>query len=352
VLGLPGARTRPGPRRARSLRPGADSSSGPSASVKTAGQATESRSMTNDLLRAALRYATRGWPVLPVWWPAVGGACACGRPDCSKPGKHPLSRRGFYDASTDPAVIARWWARWPEANVGIRTGGDPGLMVADVDGTQGQESLHTLRLQHGAFAAAWVRSGSGGWHAYMRRWDGLRVPNSTGRLGPGLDVRGDGGSIVAPPSRHASGGRYAWLAPGAEPPLAPGWLIQLALPPNPSSISPRVAGGGLVSDQYAKAAIQGEADAVAQAPPGTRNDRLNVAAWKLGRLVAGGVADEAIVRDVLTAAATAAGLSHGEIASTVRSGMSAGMRIARIPGSPGSPATAAAAAASRRSLRL
>jgi hypothetical protein len=70
----------------------------------------------------ALEYADHGWPVLPLWWPLGGHVCACERADCAKPGKHPLSRHGLHDASTDPAVIRRWWTRWPEANVGIRTG--------------------------------------------------------------------------------------------------------------------------------------------------------------------------------------------------------------------------------------
>jgi Bifunctional DNA primase/polymerase, N-terminal len=154
-------------------------------------------------------YAERGWPVLPLWWPLAGGACACGHAGCSKPGKHPLVRRGLHAATTDPALIRRWWTRWPLANVGIRTGAASGLLVVDVDGAAGMESLRALSRKHGPVRAAWVHTGSGGWHAYLRLPEGWRVPNSVGRLGLGLDVRADGGSIVAPPSRHASGGRTA-----------------------------------------------------------------------------------------------------------------------------------------------
>jgi hypothetical protein len=279
---------------------------------------------------SALQYAARGWPVLPVWWPLPDGACACGRSDCSKPGKHPLVRRGFHAATADAGLIRRWWAQWPLANVGIRTGAASGLLVVDVDGAAGAESLRSLSREHGSLRAAWVRTGSGGWHAYLRLPEGVHVPNSVRRLGAGLDVRADGGSIVAPPSLHASGDRYHWLKPGTEPPEAPDWLVRLALPaelPPASSIDlVRPLGPG-----YAAAAIRSEADAVAVAPAGTRNHRLNLAAWRLGRLAAGGVVDEAVARDALLAAAVTAGLPHSESAATVRSGMTAGRRSPRQP---------------------
>ncbi len=219
----------------------------------------------------ALGYAERGWPVLPVWWPLAGGGCACGQPECSNPGKHPLIRRGFHSATADPIVVRRWWTRWPEANVGIRTGATSGLIVVDVDGAAGVESLRTLSREHGTVRAAWARSGSGGWHAYLRMPKDMPVGSSVQRLGPGLDVRGEGGSIVAPPSRHSSGRRYCWLSPGVDPPAAPDWLVQLALPPPPPPVQPLSEAARQVSDRYAEAAIRREAEAVAGAPPGTRN---------------------------------------------------------------------------------
>ncbi len=299
-----------------------------------------------DLAHEAAEYALRGWPVLPVWWPLPDGACACGRPDCSKPGKHPLSRHGLHDASADPAAVRRWWARWPLANVGIRTGGASRLLVVDVDGADGMESLRALRLEHGPLQAAWARSGSGGWHAYLRLPEGQLVPNSVGRLGPGLDVRGDGGLIVAPPSRHASGGRYVWFRPGVEPPTAPGWLIELAVPPPPPPLKPAVELAGRVLDRYAAVAVRGEVEAVAEAPVGARNHRLNLAAWRLGRLVAGGVVEEAAARQALLAAAAAAGLPRHESVATVESGLRAGLlrprQLAPLP------AAVAPAEASRR----
>src|SRR5690349_18840931 len=99
---------------------------------------------------AAMAYAARGWPIMPLWWPLAADACACGRPDCAKPGKHPLSRHGLKDASTDPAVIERWWSRWPDANVGIRTGSASGLLVVDIDGRAGVEAMQALSREHGS----------------------------------------------------------------------------------------------------------------------------------------------------------------------------------------------------------
>ncbi len=308
---------------------------------------------SHGLLAAAEGYAERGWLVLPLWWPLPDGACACRRPDCSKPGKHPLTRHGLHDATTDPGVILRWWTRWPVANVGIRTGAPSGLLVVDVDGPIGMASLRTLRSEHGPLPASWVRTGSGGWHAYLRQPDGQRIPNSVGRLGPGLDVRADGGSIAAPPSLHAAGGRYGWLKPGAEPPPAPEWLIRLALPPPPPPVPPLTELAMQVTGRYAEAAIRREAEAVAAAPAGTRNHRLNIAAYRLGRLVAGGVADEASVREALLAAAALAGLPHHESAGTVGSGIRAGMRSPRGPrtGPAPAPFTTPVVAPSRRTER-
>ena len=302
------------------------------------------------LLGGAQGYAERGWPVLPLWWPLPSGACACGRPDCSNPGKHPLTRHGLHDATADPAMIRRWWAHWPQANVGIRTGASSDLLVVDVDGQAGMASLRALRREHDPFPAAWVRTGSEGWHAYLRQPDRQRVPNSVGRLGPGLDVRADGGSIVAPPSHHARGGRYRWLKPEVEAPLAPDWLIRLALPPRPRPVPALTELGRQVTGRYAEAAIRREAEAVAAAPAGTRNHRLNLAAYRLGRLVAGGVVDEAIAREALLAAATASGLAHHESVGTVRSGMTAGRRSPRQPNSGGAAPSTAAVAFRRRQL--
>jgi hypothetical protein len=147
------------------------------------------------LLKAALAYARRGAPVFP----------------CEPGGKRPLTYNGFWDASTDPRRVEAWWSRWPEANVGIPTGERSGLLVLDVDpGAGGPESLAALERTGGPLPrTARTRTGGGGMHVFFRYPEGETVRNSAGRLGPGLDVRGEGGYVVVPPSRTRSA--YEWL---------------------------------------------------------------------------------------------------------------------------------------------
>ena len=87
----------------------------------------------------ALDYASRGWPVFPVW-PIRGGKCACRKADCQHPGKHPIGKlapKGRNSATTDPITIQGWWVCYPDANIGIATGPESGLVVVDVDPRHG-----------------------------------------------------------------------------------------------------------------------------------------------------------------------------------------------------------------------
>lgn len=181
---------------------------------------------------AALSYAARGWRVLPVW-PMRAGKCACGDAACANQGKHPLSRlapNGSHSATTDAAIIAAWWAATPDANVGIATGQESGIWVIDVDPRHGGDvTLEALETRHGRLPQSLrARTGSGGGHiVFVHPRDG-RLSNSSGRLGPGLDVRGDGGYIVAAPSNHSSGGTYAWEDEDESVlEAAPLWLLEL-----------------------------------------------------------------------------------------------------------------------------
>src|SRR4051812_38514332 len=146
----------------------------------------------------AVAYAEQGWPVLPLHTPAPGG-CSCGRRDCPKPGKHPRTRHGVDDATTDRDRVRAWWRRWPAANVGIATGE---LVVVDVDGPDGRRAVeHPHRAPEPLPDTLRARSARGE-HIYFTAAAGHTVPNSARRIGAGLDVRGTGGYIVAPPSRH------------------------------------------------------------------------------------------------------------------------------------------------------
>lgn len=146
--------------------------------------------------------------------------------------KAPLTAKGLHDATADPATVEGWWSQtWPEANVGVRTG--DGLVVLDVDpGHGGGDSLHELERQHGQLpTTVEVLTGGGGRHLYFACGEAIR--NSAGKLGQGLDIRGDGGYVVCPPSVHQSGRRYEWSVDGHpdEVGLAelPGWLRTLLL---------------------------------------------------------------------------------------------------------------------------
>lgn len=265
---------------------------------------------------AALAYARQGIPVLPLHSPGRAGRCSCRRPDCARPGKHPRLRRGLTDASTDPGVVARWWTRWPDANIGLRTGVI--MDVADVDTAEGRHALRQL-LGGAPPAGPLVRTGAGGWHLWFTATGhGNRV-----RLLPGVDWRGAGGYVVAPPSRHARGGPYTWLHRPATLPDCPPALRDLVAGPPPAGPVTHVIAH---PDRYAAAALDTATGRVARAAVGARNDTLNRAAFALGRLVGAGLLDEASVVRELTTAARYCGLGRSETTGTIRSGLSAGRR--------------------------
>lgn len=170
----------------------------------------------------ALEVARVGLPIFPLWWPRNGGcACRAGL-ECRQPGKHPRILGWQTEATTDEAKIREWWAKWPTANIGIATGtfkdlALPGTMVLDVDAPAGGvESLAALEAAHGLLPeSVEVLTGRAnldgvrGRHIYFRH-PGLPLGNSVKKLGPGLDVRCDGGLVVGPGSIHASGLTYEW----------------------------------------------------------------------------------------------------------------------------------------------
>lgn len=159
------------------------------------------------MVDAALRYAAHGWPVFP----------------CEPRGKRPRTHNGLKDATTTPAVLERWWRADCNANIGVVTGASSGLVVLDIDGDEGMESLRGLERANAPLpTTASVVTPRGGSHFYFRH-PGSEIRNSAGVLGPGLDVRGDGGYVLAPPSMGSTGRRYAAderVAPAELPP----WL--------------------------------------------------------------------------------------------------------------------------------
>ncbi|HEX7998663.1 MAG TPA: bifunctional DNA primase/polymerase [Pyrinomonadaceae bacterium] len=165
-----------------------------------------------DMLTAALDYVNYDdVPAFPV-----------------KADKSPYTPNGFKDATRDPATVRLHWRKFPDANIGIPTGEASGWLVLDIDPRHGGDaSLTALIEEHGD---AWLetmqsRTGGGGHHIIFAYPQGSNIRNSAGRLGEGIDVRGEGGYIIAAPSLHGSGRRYEWLT-NFKPAAPPEWLIR------------------------------------------------------------------------------------------------------------------------------
>ncbi|NLE59907.1 MAG: DUF3987 domain-containing protein [Planctomycetes bacterium] len=169
----------------------------------------------NPLLEAALAYARMGLPVFP----------------CAPARKTPLTENGFRDAATDEATVGRWWRSNPRANIGLPTGTASGLVVLDIDPRNGGEAgFAELQSRHGQLPET-VESttGAGGRHLFIQH-PGGHVPCSQGELAAGVDVKGDGGYVVLPPSVHPSGDTYAWESGSIiemPPIVCPSWLSEL-----------------------------------------------------------------------------------------------------------------------------
>jgi hypothetical protein len=216
----------------------------------------------SELGRAALEYAAGGLQVFPVYG-IRDGRCMCADQACDRPGKHPvreLVHDGLKSATTNPALISAWWTNAPWANVGMRTGPESGIWVLDVDPRHGgEETLEALEQAHGPLPNTLTASTpSGGKHLVFRWPEARHIRNSGGKLGCGLDVRGDNGYIVAEPSIGASGRHYAWLDcdgfERADVAEAPAWLVELveARPERPATdAAPTAAPARLMPDQVA-----------------------------------------------------------------------------------------------------
>jgi hypothetical protein len=201
-------------------------------------------------LRAALAYAKRGRPVFP----------------CKAGGKEPLTKRGHLDATTDPRRIHMWWKRWPHANIGIPTGRRSGIFALDVDQPA---ALDALEAEHGELPATRSHStGSGGMHFLFKYPEDVEIRNSAGKLAEGLDVRGEGGYIIAPPSRTTRPYEVLDRLPLAEPPA--GLLEPLTRPHSNAS--------GKVQPITTAASISPEGPPI---PEGSRDDQLTRVAGRL-----------------------------------------------------------------------
>jgi len=145
---------------------------------------------------------------------------------CNSAGKHPRTKNGVRDATTDRAKIRQWWETWEDANIGVATGKESGFFALDVDPRKGgADSLASLEAKHGKLPETRTADTGGGAH-YLFKYPDFPVKNSTGEIWPGLDIKGDGGAIVVAPSLHAGGKRYRWRN-AAQIADAPEWFLRL-----------------------------------------------------------------------------------------------------------------------------
>jgi hypothetical protein len=314
------------------------------------------------LLRdAALGYASRGIPVLPLHYPlphrnglqpgrgnhppTLGAGCSCRDPGCGQVGKHPLGSlvpHGVKDATCNRARILAWWTRHPQANIGLATG--HAFDVLDVDGPAGTAAIQALATEHGlASLGPLVRTGGGGWHYYL-------APTGLGNVHPvdlaHVDWRGRGGYVVAPPSRHATGHSYQWAA-GRNLETPPGQVAAVLLERLEYRAPQRSAApvelplvGDSLGDRYGRAALAQELARVAAAPVGQRNRQLWESTRNLYNLVATGALDQREVDQGLLAAAERCGLLAEEPRQTQRtlaSGRQVGLAHPGRPRQPTSP---------------
>ncbi len=192
--------------------------------------------MNLSIFDQAISFVRAGLSILPLHYPVElenGFICSCGNRDCRWPAKHPVSRLvpdGFKNASCEEDVVAGWFRCHKPCNIGIITGQKGNLVVLDVDPRHGGDrTLTAIEKKYGSIPSTCRFSiGAGGTHILFRH-PGRHVP--TGKLGPGVDVQGDGGYVVAPPSRHIDGASYSlsgsisklaplpeWIYTGSEPP--------------------------------------------------------------------------------------------------------------------------------------
>jgi predicted P-loop ATPase len=296
------------------------------------GAAAETKRPENPLLQIALEYARRGWHVFP----------------CKPSDKAPHTASGFKDASTDPATIVQWWRTWPSAMIGVRMGAASGVWALDPDAPKepgdpdGQANWRELQAKYGACPPTHTHLTPGGGQHLLFPWrDDRPVTNGEGALkGLGINVRGEGGYIIAPPSINADGKAYE-IAESldyfnfAE---APDWLYDLILAKptiseqakakvKPSSHNPSN------SRPYAQAALDDEYTILAATLRPGRNTQLNISTMKLAQFVASGELSETEVKATMYDAATVNGhvADKGEQKTwdTINSGFRKGMQEPR-----------------------
>ena len=165
--------------------------------------------LENPLLSAALALARRGLHVFP----------------CMPRQKTPATSHGCLDATTNTETITGWWSERPDYNLAVATGKVSGVYLVDIDGEDAELELRKLEAEHDELPATVEAITARGRHIYFKAPDSP-IGNTAGKIAPGIDTRGSGGYVLAPPSIHPSGRAYTWSVDCAKrfAPL-PEWLL-------------------------------------------------------------------------------------------------------------------------------
>jgi hypothetical protein len=238
------------------------------------------------MIEGALELANAGWHIFPV----------------QPRGKQPLVK-WREESTNDTAKVESWWGQWPDANVGIDCG-KSGLVVVDYDGVEAPD-VHTLA----------VKTGRGVHHYFANGGD--PVPNSASMLEDHVDVRGEGGYVLAPPSVHPSGALYEWSNFYSPAPLP--LELRDRMVRKPEQREKPVATSTVPSEGWGGKILQSEAAIVRTTGEGRRNHQLFESALRVLSAAKGGHLDVQLARQELMAAANDAGLDPYEANRTLDS---------------------------------
>ena len=229
-------------------------------------------------------------------------------------GKNPKTSNGFHAATTEKRALQAWAEKWPAANVGIATGSVSGIWILDLDADSAEAWLAELEKKHGKLPPTPEVKTRKGRHIYFRLPEGKDIRNSASKVGPKVDVRGNGGYVIAPPSHHPDGGTYKWhneLRPSKLGfAYAPDWLLSIvetkprAAAARPTVIKPEVPG----ADRYVRRVLDDEYRALASAGEGTRNHQLFKSTAAMANYIGQGNCTKGMVHDLAVAGAQACGL--------------------------------------------
>lgn len=191
------------------------------------------------MIKTAIQLAQRGMAVFP----------------CVPRSKSPATAHGVKDATRDLDIITGWWRAEPTYNIAIATGAVSGMFVVDIDGLDAEAELRKLEAEHGELPPSVEVITARGRHIYFKAPE-VPVRNSAGKIASGIDVRGDGGYVLTPPSIHPSGRQYCWSVDAASAfAAAPNWLlIQITTPTNGADATPPSAWRELVKAGVAEGA--------------------------------------------------------------------------------------------------